>query len=288
MTVSLTGALTDSGSVVYDIRRMDKTGIFCLEGKPWSIVEQDAEENQEDLGFELTIKGRVLKPDMKNINPAMLAQVDPNSKLVDDLKEVEKLKRDKDNISKVYMAMNAWVRNIHNEGHVSTHEIDTMIQATKHEGELSDEDKRNPIKRCWNDQLSQKTVEKLVKAIGQINREYLDLHASYQPIRKIAFKDPLLSDSLLRERVEQSTEVPSTVLAKRFIKSIEFLLFRIQDSAFDAAEKPPTWGESRIECDLHRFKASQVAVEGKCDHGDGDTLFSQVFKEMKRKQPNNW
>ena len=130
---------------------MDKTGIFCLEGKPWSIVEQDAEENQQDLGFELTIKGRVLKPDMRNINPAMLAQVDPSSKLVDDLKEVEKLKRDKDTISKVYMAMNAWVRNIHNEGHVSTHEIDTMIQATKHEGELSDEDKRNPIKRCWND-----------------------------------------------------------------------------------------------------------------------------------------
>ena len=31
-----------------------------------------------------------------------------------------------------------------------------------------------------------------------------------------------------------------------------------------------------------------MAVEGKTDHGDGDTLFSQVFRAMKMKQPHNW
>ena len=34
--------------------------------------------------------------------------------------------------------------------------------------------------------------------------------------------------------------------------------------------------------------AAQVAVEGKTDHGDGDTLFSQLFKGMSKKQPSDY
>ena len=37
-----------------------------------------------------------------------------------------------------------------------------------------------------------------------------------------------------------------------------------------------------------RFKASQVGIEGKVDRGDGDTLFTQLFKGMKNSEPSNW
>lgn len=48
----------------------------------------------------------------------MIAQIDPSSKLVEDLAEVEKLRRDEDLINKVYMAMNTWIRNIHSDAEV--------------------------------------------------------------------------------------------------------------------------------------------------------------------------
>jgi hypothetical protein len=44
-----------------------------------------------------------------------------------------------------------------------------MIEDTRHEGELDEIDKRNPIKKCWNEQLSQQSVQQLVGAIGQMN-----------------------------------------------------------------------------------------------------------------------
>ena len=43
-------------------------------------------------------------------------------------------------------------------------------------------------------------------------------------------------------------------------------------------------GEANIS--FYRFKASQVGIDGLVDRGDGDTLFSQLFKTMK--QSNDW
>lgn len=36
----------------------------------------------------------------------------------------------------------------------------------------------------------------------------------------------------------------------------------------------PRCTEDRIEVDFYRFKASQFGIDGKVDHGDGDTLFT--------------
>lgn len=70
------------------------------------------------MGFELQVTGKVLEPNLKNISLSMIAQIDPSSKLVEDLAEVEKLRRDEDLINKVYMAMNTWIRNIHSDAEV--------------------------------------------------------------------------------------------------------------------------------------------------------------------------
>lgn len=47
--------------------------------------------------------------DLKNISPAMIAQVDPSSPLVEDLTKVEKLRKDENAINKVFMTMNSWI-----------------------------------------------------------------------------------------------------------------------------------------------------------------------------------
>jgi len=49
--------------------------------------------------------------------------------------------------------MGAWVRFNSDNNVVTVASINQMITDSKHEGELSDEGKRNPIKKCWNDQV---------------------------------------------------------------------------------------------------------------------------------------
>lgn len=63
---------------------------------------------------------------------------------------------------------------------------------------------------------------------------------------------------------------------------------RIQDDRFHRADKPPKCSNSRIECDIYRFKASQFKLDGKVDNGDGDTIFTQILKGMKSKEPSKY
>ena len=92
----------------------------------------------------------------------------------------------------------------------------------------------------------------------------------------------------MQERLEQSVNVLSNQLAVKFSVTIQFMLHKIQDACFAEAEKPPCTTDSYIACALHRFDAAQVAIEGRVDRGDGDTLFSQVFRKMKEAQPSDW
>lgn len=62
------------------------------------------------------------------------------------------------------------------------------------------------------------------------------------------------------------------------------MLTRIQDHAYQHSGLPPQCPHSRIEVGFHRFKASQYADDGKVDHGDGDTLYSQLFRKMEEEQ----
>jgi len=39
---------------------------------------------------------------------------------------------------------------------------------------------------------------------------------------------------------------------------------------------------------LYRFKASQMAIEGKVDRGKGDTIFTQVFDAIEAKELENY
>jgi len=77
-------------------------------------------------------------------------------------------------------------------------------------------------------------------------------------------------------------------LLGKLIASNHFILFRMQDEDFRAAPKHNSCGNDRIEIDFYRFKASQYAVDGKIDDGSGDTLFSQLFRGMKRRSPEKW
>lgn len=146
-------SLTDNGEGKYQIKKLPQLGAFVFGEKAWIISEPKASEEAKDLGIELQVTGKVLKPNLKNINLAMIAQIDPMSKLVEEMREIEKLMHDEDLISKIFMAMGAWVRFNSDNNVVTVASINQMITDSKHEGELSDEGKRNPIKKCWNDQV---------------------------------------------------------------------------------------------------------------------------------------
>jgi len=54
----------------------------------------------------------------------------------------------------------------------------------------------------------------------------------------------------------------------------------MQDEDFKIAPKHAPNTNDYLECDFWRFKASQYAIDGKVDDGNGDTLFSQLFRGM--------
>ena len=62
----------------------------------------------------------------------------------------------------------------------------------------------------------------------------------------------------------------------------------MQDSGFKAAEKPDNSSSERVQIPLHRFKASQMAIEGKVDRGNGDTIFTQVFDAIEAAEKANY
>jgi len=60
-----------------------------------------------------------------------------------------------------------------NADNVLTEEILQQMIADASSEEVKAEDGYNPIKKCWNDQVKQRDVEVVVKAIGAINIDYL-------------------------------------------------------------------------------------------------------------------
>ena len=129
---------------------------------------------------------------------------------------------------------------------------------------------------------------RLVQAIVNINVDYLCRSATLDSIKRVVNEDPLLERSLLGQRLDVSCEAPSLDLGLRICNSNFFILGRIQDDSFKRAKKPDRCSRERIEINFSRFKAAQMAIENKTDRGDGDTLFTQLFKGMETKEPNQW
>ena len=147
----------------------------------------------------------------------MISKLDTAAPLAGDLEKAYKLSKDHDKIEKVYMAMNSWNRNLKGDEMPHKAVIEEMIRDSKHEGPLeSDADKRNPIKKCWNDDFPQETVKKLVTALGQINIDYLANKSEYEKIQKAVYNDPLLTSVMQGERLDQSTSAPSLGLSIKF------------------------------------------------------------------------
>ena len=82
----------------------------------------------------------------------------------------------------------------------------------------------NPIKRCWDQSLTQQNGEKLVKAIVAINAKYFEMKGEVSAVFKKVFTDPLLQDSLLRERIDPYADAPSLDFCMRFCTLNEFIL----------------------------------------------------------------
>jgi hypothetical protein len=142
----------------------------------------------------------------------------------------------------------------------------------------------NPLK-CWNEQDKEEDVKILVKAIVGINMDFnMSEEEVLKETRNTLLNDPLLDDSLLKLRLNQSVESPSLHLCVKFLEANVLLLSRHQDKLFMAAPKYKKCSESRIELNLWRHKAAQYAIDGKVDKGDGDTLFSQMFSIMQTKE----
>ena len=75
--------------------------------------------------------------------------------------------------------MNTWVRNLINNRMVNFNDVRKMIQDANYQGVIDplevEQDLRNPIIKCFYEDVDSKSLERLVKAIGQINIDYLSL-----------------------------------------------------------------------------------------------------------------
>lgn len=84
---------------------------------------------------------------------------------------------------------------------------------------------------------------------------------------------------MLNMRLNQTDYPPSLSLATQFIEANNLLLVRMQDKLFEQAPKFNQDG-NKYTLEFYRFKASQFALDGKVDNGEGDTIFSQLIKGL--------
>ena len=104
--------LKDDGNGKYNISRLDVDNVFIYNNNLWSIDERNQEQEEaKQIPGVLSIVARPLVRNLDNISLEMLArELEPNSKEFEELKALEKLSKNKQLLSKVYRAMNNYVR----------------------------------------------------------------------------------------------------------------------------------------------------------------------------------
>lgn len=187
---------------------------------------------------ELEVIVKPLKYNIDNITPDIISTLDPSCDLVEELTQTQKLMKNSTAVRKVYKAMNDFVKSEYSNQIFDVKKITGMLNEAAHTEEMKATDPYNPIRKCWDQSLTQKDGEKLVKAIVAINAKYFKLKDEVFLVSKKVFTDPLLEDSLLRERIDPNSDAPSLDFCLRFYSLNEFVLSSLQDSGFKAAEKP--------------------------------------------------
>lgn len=106
------------------------------------------------------------KRDINNVSSEMIANLDPESALVKELNNIERLVKKSDLLDKTFRATNNYVRSKLNNSMPTLENLEQMIKdvsaAEKEQGVY------NPV-QCWNERDSQEDIKMLVTTFAQIN-----------------------------------------------------------------------------------------------------------------------
>jgi len=143
----------------------------------------------------------------------------------------------------------------------------------------------------WNDEIPKSKIVVLLHAIARINTN-IDFTGEYSASIK-HFKKHLQIDPFMDSRISKMSVLPLNTSHSMSINSMlasaneHIVLIRQQQYFRDGKANLPRNDDDRVQVSLVRFKAQRYKIENLVDHGDGDSIFSQLYRGMKA-AGNNW